>query len=91
LVVPSTSDIQWRMVREGLYNIFMEAGAIFSAPTCGACLGGYMGILANGEVAISSTNRNFRGRMGHPDSLVYLASPKTVAASAIAGHITGAQ
>ena len=91
LVVPSTADIQRRMVKEGLYDIFMDAGAVFSAPTCGACLGGYMGILAPGEVAISSTNRNFRGRMGSPESFVYLASPKTVAASAIAGHITGAE
>ncbi len=91
LVVPSTSDIQRRMIREGLYDTFMDSGAIFSAPTCGACLGGYMGILPPGWTAISSTNRNFRGRMGHPDSSVYLASPKTVAASAIAGHITGAE
>jgi 3-isopropylmalate/(R)-2-methylmalate dehydratase large subunit len=79
------------MVSDGLYNVFMQAGAVFSAPTCGSCLGGYMGILAPGEVCISSTNRNFRGRMGHPDSLVYLASPKTVAASALAGHIQGAE
>jgi 3-isopropylmalate/(R)-2-methylmalate dehydratase large subunit len=91
LVVPSTADIQRRLVKEGLYKTFTDAGAIFSAPTCGACLGGYMGVLAPGEVCISSTNRNFRGRMGHPDSLVYLASPKTVAASALAGRITGAE
>ena len=68
----------------------MDAGAVVSAPTCGACLGGYMGILDKGEVCISATNRNFRSRMGHDDSYVYLASPKTVAASAIAGYITGA-
>jgi len=91
LVVPSTADVQRKLVREGLYDTFMDAGAVFSAPTCGACLGGYMGILAPGEVAISSTNRNFRGRMGSPESFVYLASPKTVAASAIAGHIMGAE
>jgi 3-isopropylmalate/(R)-2-methylmalate dehydratase large subunit len=91
LIVPSTADIQRKMVRQGLYDTFMDAGAVFSAPTCGACLGGYMGILALGEVAISSTNRNFRGRMGDPESFVYLASPKTVAASAIAGCITGAK
>ena len=91
LIVPSTAEIQRRIVEEGLYDIFMDAGAVFSAPTCGACLGGYMGILAPGEVAISSTNRNFRGRMGDPESFVYLASPKTVAASAIKGHITGAE
>lgn len=91
LIVPSTADIQRRLVTSGLYSLFMDSGAVFSAPTCGACLGGYMGILAPGEVAISSTNRNFRGRMGSPDSFVYLASPKTVAASAIAGHIIGAK
>lgn len=91
LIVPSTAEIQRRLVKEGLYDIFMNAGAVISAPTCGACLGGYMGVLAEGEKCISSTNRNFRGRMGHPDSEVYLTSPKTVAASAVAGHITGAE
>ena len=90
LIVPPTADIQKKMVREGLYDTFIEAGSVFCAPTCGACLGGHMGVLAPGEVAISSTNRNFRGRMGSPDSFVYLASPKTVAASALAGYITGA-
>nr|QBM01321.1 isopropylmalate/citramalate isomerase large subunit [uncultured archaeon] len=91
LIVPSTADIQRRIVKDGLYDVFMDAGAVVSAPTCGACLGGYMGILAPGEKCISSTNRNFRGRMGHPDSEVYLASPKTVAASAIKGYIRGAE
>lgn len=91
LVVPSTSDIQKEMVKTGLYEIFMDAGAVFYAPTCGACLGGHAGILAEGEVAISATNRNFRGRMGHPDSFVYLASPKTVAESAVRGYIRGAK
>jgi 3-isopropylmalate/(R)-2-methylmalate dehydratase large subunit len=91
LIVPSTADIQRRMIKEGLYEIFMDAGAVVSAPTCGACLGGYMGILAPGETCISSTNRNFVGRMGDPKSFVYLASPKTVAASAVEGHITGAE
>ena len=91
LVVPSTADIQRKLVREGLYDTFMDAGAVFSAPTCGACLGGYIGILVPGEAAISSPNRNFRGRMGSPESFVYLASPKTVAASAITGHIIGAE
>lgn len=91
LIVPSTSDVQRRIVKEGLYDTFMDAGAVFGPPTCGACLGGHMGVLAPGEVAISSTNRNFRGRMGHPESFVYIASPKTVAASAIAGYITGAE
>ncbi|HAE87501.1 TPA: 3-isopropylmalate dehydratase large subunit [Candidatus Marinimicrobia bacterium] len=87
IVVPATSDI-WRQAnREGLLDIFMEAGATVSAPTCGACLGGHMGILAAGERCVSSTNRNFVGRMGSPESEVYLASPATVAASAIAGKI----
>jgi 3-isopropylmalate/(R)-2-methylmalate dehydratase large subunit len=91
LVVPSTADIQNKIVHSRMYDIFKKAGAVISAPTCGACLGGYMGILAKGERCISTTNRNFRGRMGHPDSEVYLASPKTVAASAIAGYIMAAE
>ena len=91
MIVPSTADIQRSIVREGLYDIFMDAGAVFYAPTCGACLGGHAGVLAKGEVGIASTNRNFRGRMGHPESFVYLASPKTVAQSALAGHIMGAE
>ncbi|MGC9364623.1 MAG: 3-isopropylmalate dehydratase large subunit [Fidelibacterota bacterium] len=87
IVVPATSDI-WRQAnREGLLDIFMAAGAAVSTPTCGACLGGHMGVLAAGERCISSTNRNFVGRMGSPQSEVYLASPATVAASAIAGKI----
>ena len=89
LIVPSTAKLQRRIVSEGLYDIFMDAGAVISAPTCGACLGGYMGVLAPNETAISSTNRNFKGRMGHITSKVYLASPKTVAASAIKGYIEG--
>ena len=72
---------------EGLAEIFIQAGAIVSTPTCGPCLGGYMGILAAGERAVSTTNRNFVGRMGHVDSEVYLASPAVAAASAIAGRI----
>jgi len=87
IVVPATSDIWKQANREGLLDIFMEAGATVSVPTCGACLGGHMGILAAGERCISSTNRNFVGRMGSPESEVYLASPATVAASAIAGKI----
>jgi 3-isopropylmalate/(R)-2-methylmalate dehydratase large subunit len=75
------------MLNEGLIEIFLDAGAFISGPTCGACLGGYMGILASGEKAVSSTNRNFIGRMGDKDSEVYLAGPEVVAASAIAGKI----
>jgi 3-isopropylmalate/(R)-2-methylmalate dehydratase large subunit len=88
IVVPATTEIWKQANRESLLDIFMEAGATVSTPTCGACLGGYMGILAAGERCISSTNRNFVGRMGSPKSEVYLASPATVAASAIKGKIT---
>lgn len=87
IVVPATTDIWKQANREGLLDIFMAAGAAVSTPTCGACLGGHMGILAAGERCISSTNRNFVGRMGSPQSEVYLASPATVAACAVAGKI----
>ena len=87
IVVPATTDIWKQANKEGLLDIFMEAGATVSTPTCGACLGGHMGIIASGEKCISTTNRNFTGRMGSPKSEVYLASPATVAASAIKGEI----
>lgn len=89
IVIPATQEIYLQSMREGLLEIFIEAGAVVSTPTCGPCLGGYMGILAAGERCISTTNRNFVGRMGHVDSEVYLASPAVAAASAIAGHICG--
>ena len=83
LIVPATPEI-WKQAKdEGLFDIFYDAGCVIAAPTCGACLGGFMGILASGEKCISTTNRNFVGRMGHPKSEVYLASPATAAASAI--------
>ena len=88
IIVPATTEIWKQSNKEGLIDIFMEFGAAVSTPTCGACLGGHMGILAEGERCISSTNRNFVGRMGHPKSEVYLASPATVAASAIEGKIS---
>ena len=88
LIVPATPEIWKRAKDEGLFDIFYDAGCVISAPTCGACLGGFMGILASGEKCISTTNRNFVGRMGHPKSEVYLASPATAAASAITGKIT---
>ena len=87
LVVPASQKVYRQMVDEGLMQIFLDCGAFISGPTCGACLGGYMGILAAGERAVSSTNRNFIGRMGDKTSEVYLAGPAVVAASAIAGKI----
>lgn len=87
IIIPGTHDIHLQMTREGLTEIFLEAGAIVSTPTCGPCLGGHMGILAKGERAISTTNRNFVGRMGHTESEVYLASPAVAAASAVFGRI----
>ena len=89
IVIPATQNVYLQCVREGLAEIFVEAGAVFSTPTCGPCLGGHMGILAAEEKAISTTNRNFVGRMGHPTSEVYLASPYVAAASAVAGKIAG--
>lgn len=87
IVIPATQEIYLKAVENGLVKIFIEAGCIFSTPTCGPCLGGYMGILAAGERAVSTTNRNFVGRMGHVDSEVYLASPAVAAASAVMGKI----
>lgn len=87
IVIPATQSIYLQAMREGLLEIFIEAGAVVSTPTCGPCLGGYMGILAAGERCISTTNRNFVGRMGHVDSEVYLASPAVAAASAVEGKI----
>jgi 3-isopropylmalate/(R)-2-methylmalate dehydratase large subunit len=88
LIVPSTPEVWKQAQDEGLFNIFYDAGCVISAPTCGACLGGFMGVLAAGEKCVSTTNRNFVGRMGHPKSEVYLASPATAAASAIEGKLT---
>ena len=88
IIIPGTQDIYLQAVREGLAEIFIEAGAVFSTPTCGPCLGGHMGVLGKGERAVSTTNRNFVGRMGHVESEVYLASPAVAAASAVTGYIT---
>jgi 3-isopropylmalate/(R)-2-methylmalate dehydratase large subunit len=88
IVIPGSQQVYLDAVREGLVEIFVEAGAAFSTPTCGPCLGGHMGVLAAGERAVSTTNRNFRGRMGHAESEVYLAGPAVAAASAVAGVIT---
>ena len=89
IVIPATQQIYLDAMAEGLIRTFIEAGAIVSTPTCGPCLGGYMGVLAEGERCISTTNRNFVGRMGHVESEVYLASPAVAAASAITGKISG--
>jgi 3-isopropylmalate/(R)-2-methylmalate dehydratase large subunit len=89
IIIPGTQAIWRQAMREGLFDIFMDAGAAISTPTCGPCLGGHMGVLAKGERAIATTNRNFVGRMGHPESEVYLAGPAVAAASAIAGYIAG--
>ena len=89
IVIPATQAIYLQSMREGLLETFIEAGAIVSTPTCGPCLGGYMGILAAGERCVSTTNRNFVGRMGHVDSEIYLASPAVAAASAVTGKISG--
>ena len=88
IIIPATQKIYLQALREGLLEIFVEAGAAVSTPTCGPCLGGHMGILARGERAVATTNRNFVGRMGHPESEVYLASPEVAAASALTGVIT---
>ncbi len=89
IIIPATQKIWKQAMNEGLFDIFIDSGAAVSTPTCGPCLGGHMGILAKGERAVSTTNRNFVGRMGHPESEVYLASPAIAAASAVLGKIAG--
>lgn len=89
IVIPATQRIYMEAMEEGLLKTFIEAGAVVSTPTCGPCLGGYMGILAEGERCVSTTNRNFVGRMGHVKSEIYLASPAVAAASAVTGRISG--
>jgi len=89
IIVPATPEIYKMALRDGLMEIFIEAKAVISPPSCGACLGGHMGILAKGERAVATTNRNFVGRMGHPASEVYLAGPAVAAASAVLGRIAG--
>jgi len=87
IIIPATPETYKKALKKGLIEIFLEAGAIISPPTCGPCLGGHMGILAKGERAVATTNRNFVGRMGHPESEVYLAGPAVAAASAVLGYI----
>ena len=88
IIIPATQEIWKQSMHEGLFDIFIDAGAVVSTPTCGPCLGGHMGILAQGERAVSTTNRNFVGRMGHVDSEIYLASPYVAAACAVTGTLT---
>ena len=91
IVIPATMQIMRDCVEKGIVTALIDAGAVVSTPTCGPCLGGYMGILAAGERCVATTNRNFVGRMGHVDSEIYLASPATAAASALTGYITAPQ
>jgi len=87
IIIPATQKVFLECVKNGLAEIFVEAGAVFSTPTCGPCLGGHMGILAAGEKAVATTNRNFVGRMGHTKSEVYLASPYIAAQAALKGYL----
>jgi 3-isopropylmalate/(R)-2-methylmalate dehydratase large subunit len=87
IIIPATPAIYQQAMNEGLFQIFLEANAVIGPPTCGPCFGGHMGILAEGERSISTTNRNFVGRMGHPESEVYLSNPAVAAASAVQGRI----
>jgi len=89
IVIPATPAVYRQAMKEGLFDIFLDAGGVISLPTCGPCLGGYMGILAKGERCVSTTNRNFVGRMGHTGSEVYLASPAVAAATAVLGKLAG--
>jgi 3-isopropylmalate/(R)-2-methylmalate dehydratase large subunit len=88
MVIPASYEVYTEAMKRGYLKIFADAGAAICTPTCGPCLGGHMGILAAGEKCVSTSNRNFLGRMGHPDSEVYLSSPMVAAASAVTGHIT---
>lgn len=88
IIIPATQGVYRQAMREGLFEVFLDAKAVISTPTCGPCVGGHMGVLAKGERAISTTNRNFIGRMGHPESEVYLSNPAVAAASAVKGRIT---
>jgi 3-isopropylmalate/(R)-2-methylmalate dehydratase large subunit len=89
IIIPGSQEVYLQALRKGLIRLFIESGAVVSTPTCGPCLGGYMGVLAAGERCVSTTNRNFVGRMGSPQSEVYLSNPAVAAASAILGRISG--
>ncbi|HDM70018.1 MAG TPA: 3-isopropylmalate dehydratase large subunit, partial [Thermotogales bacterium] len=87
IVIPGSQKVMKQALKEGLIDVFLDSNCAVSTPTCGPCLGGHMGVLAEGEVAVSTTNRNFVGRMGHPKSKIFLASPAVAAASAVKGYI----
>jgi 3-isopropylmalate/(R)-2-methylmalate dehydratase large subunit len=87
IVIPGSQEVHRQASREGLVDVFLDAGAIFSTSTCGPCLGGYMGVIADGERCVSTTNRNFRGRMGHRRAEIILAGPMVAAASAVLGKV----
>ncbi|RLJ03831.1 MAG: 3-isopropylmalate dehydratase large subunit, partial [Candidatus Aenigmatarchaeota archaeon] len=87
IIIPATPYIYRQAMKDGLFDIFLDAGGVVSPPACGPCLGGFMGVLAKGERSISTTNRNFVGRMGHAESEVYLSNPAIAAASAVLGRI----
>jgi 3-isopropylmalate/(R)-2-methylmalate dehydratase large subunit len=87
IIIPATQTIYKECIKRGYIETFIDAGCVVSTPTCGPCLGGYMGILAEDEIAVATTNRNFVGRMGHITSKIYLASPEVAAATAVAGRI----
>jgi 3-isopropylmalate/(R)-2-methylmalate dehydratase large subunit len=89
IIIPGSPRVYRQAIEEGLFDVFLDAGAVISPPTCGPCLGGHMGVLAAGEKSLSTTNRNFVGRMGHRESEVYLSNPAVAAASAVTGVITG--
>jgi 3-isopropylmalate/(R)-2-methylmalate dehydratase large subunit len=89
IIIPATPAVYRQAMREGLFDVFLDAGGVVSLPTCGPCLGGYMGILAKGERSVATTNRNFVGRMGHTGSEIYLAGPAVAAATAVAGRLAG--
>ena len=89
MVVPATQEVYKECIKEGLVDIFIDAGCAFNTPSCGPCMGGHMGVMAKGEKCVSTTNRNFVGRMGHVESEVYLAGPAVAAASAVLGKIAG--
>jgi len=91
IIIPGSQQVYYQALKEGLIEIFVKSDCVIAPPTCGPCLGGHMGVVAEGEKVVATTNRNFVGRMGHPRSEIYLASPAVAAASALKGYICGPQ